>query len=352
MATLRKSPLEITIEDLDRELIARGASNHVKKQFVFKDTDGIPARDDMIEDAKELYKNPPPINKTLADLSTWDLVKVIIHKTRSIMDYSRTGIGYDDLMDWYELGDKQIKGNADCVAAVTLKDNLKEDKNGFFSLIVKKYEKTFNLCILEPFREQPVSAGLMFGGFLVKDDIIATSGHTIDENNVRDLRFVFGFKMSDGFTAVTRFSNEDIYNGVEIIRRSSHPEKGNWVLVKLDRKVVGQSIAQLSEEPISLEQEIYTVGHPLGLPLKYAPGLFVGDISHEGYFGAELSVYSGGCGSPVFDVNSHKVVGLIDRDVYDDFRWTGDCWVTVIYPEGKNHLCTRVSAFSDLIRQL
>jgi len=351
MAVLRKSPLEITIEDLDRELIARGASNHVKKQFVFKDSNGPPARDAMIASAKELYKNPPPINASLADLSTKEVVKVVVFKTMSANDVYK---GRDDtaLRDWFDIGKEGIIKNSSCVAAVTLKDNLKEDKNGFFSLIVKKYEKTFNLCILEPIREQPVSAGLMFSGFLVKDDIIATSGHTIDENNVRDLRFVFGFKMSDGTTAVTRFSKEDIYNGVEIIHRSSYPEKGNWVLVKLDRKVVGQSIAQLSEEPISLEQEIYTVGHPLGLPLKYAPGLFVGDISHEGYFGAELSVYSGGCGSPVFDVNSHKVVGIVDRDVYDDFRWTGDCWVTVIYPEGKNHLCTRVSAFSDLIRQL
>ena len=44
MAGYRKSPIEFSVEDLDRELIARGAKVPDEKKFKFKDRDGTPER--------------------------------------------------------------------------------------------------------------------------------------------------------------------------------------------------------------------------------------------------------------------------------------------------------------------
>jgi hypothetical protein len=348
MAGQRKSPLEFSVEDLDRELIARGAQIPEKKLFKFKDREGTPERDVIMSRTKEIYETPPPTNESLAGISTWDLVKILLFKTGSIIPSTR-GIWSDDLMDCYELTDEPIKNNADCTAIICLKDNLTDKKNGFSTLKVKNYGKTFNLCDAEPFYDQPISAGISFSGFLVKENVIAAAGHCVNKNNLTDLRIVFGYKMLDPTTPVTQVSNENIYKGVRIIHKvlNHTGNKSDWALVKLDRKVVGPSVPKLSGKRIFSDQPVYVIGHPVGLPLKYTAGASVRD-AHETYFVANLNIYSGNSGSPIFNRDTNEVIGMVVRGYNRDFRWTGKCWLSIgrrsgIYGDGAH--CTRVSEF-------
>jgi hypothetical protein len=352
MSDQRKSPLEFSVEELDRELIARGAQTPGKKQFKFKDKEGTPGRNAVMTGIQELYEAPPPPNEALAHISTWDLAKILIFKTRSTMDFTR-GAWSDDLMDWYEITDGQTHRSADCTAAICMKGSLVDENDGFPILRVKNYGETFNLCDIEPFSHQPVAAGWLCSGFLVKDDVIATTAHNVNERNVTDLRILFGYKMVDSVTPVTRFANENIYRGVKVIRRAHNPA-GNghgWALVKLDRKVVGQTAARLSTGEISCDQPVYVIGHPLGLPIKYAAGASVVDVG-ETYFMANLNIYAGNSGAPVFDLHTHEVIGMVVKGEKRDFRWTGNCWISFEYPEGKRAICTRVSEFMDIVRDL
>jgi hypothetical protein len=348
----RKSPIEFSVEDLDRELIARGAQVPDEKKFVFKDTEGTPERDTIMTGINELYKKAPPLNEALAGVDTWDLAKIIIFKTGSGMDVTRGPWSDDVIMDCCdELMDDQVKKNTSCTAAVCLKDNLIDIGKGSFMLKVKKYQKAFNLCDMEPFGTQPVSAGAICTGFLVKEDVIVTSAHFVNENNVTDLRIVFGYKMIDTSTPVTKFSNDNIYRGVKILHRVlDRQAKGrNWVLVKLDRAAAGQSLAVLSRDKIAIEQEVYVIGHPLGLPMKLARGLYVQDNSHETHFSADLNIYSSSIGSPVFDFHTHEVIGMVGPGTNRDFRWTGNGWMSINYPGEKKIRCIRVSQFMELI---
>jgi V8-like Glu-specific endopeptidase len=352
MADQRKSPLEFSVEELDQELIARGARTPGKKQFKFKDIEGTHERNAIMTGVQELYQTPPPPNEALAHISTWDLAKILIFKTRSAMDFTR-GAWSDDLMDGYEITDEQINQNAGCTAAICMKEGLIDENNGFSTLKVKNYGKTFNMCDFEPFSHQPVTTGWLYSGFLVKEDIIATATHCLNEENVTDLRIFFGYKMVDSTTPMTTFSNDDVYHGNKIIHKV-YNLGGNgpdWALVKLDRKVVGQTVARLSTGEISCDQEVYVIGHPLGLPMKYAAGVYVGDI-YETSFIANLNIYSGNSGAPVFDLHTHEVIGMVVKGKKRDFRWTGNCWISVEYPEGKRAGCTRVSEFIAAVREL
>lgn len=85
----RKSPIEFSIEDLDRELIARGAQVPDEKKFNFKDAEGTPERDAVMTRAKERYDSPPPPDENLAHISTLDLAKILVFKTRSTLDFTR-----------------------------------------------------------------------------------------------------------------------------------------------------------------------------------------------------------------------------------------------------------------------
>lgn len=263
----------------------------------------------------------------------------------------------DDRMDFYEITDEKVKNNTDCVAAICMKDNLVDDK-GFSTLRNKNYGKAFNLCESEPFHNQPIAAGSLCTGFLVTDDMIVTAAHFVEGRTVTNLRIVFGFKMLDSSTPAIQVSNDNIYKGVkipQIVYRSRMEDRVDWALVKLDRKVVGQSIATLSRKKVFRGQPIYVIGHPVGLPMKYAPGASVEHVNGT-YFNAQLDIYSGNSGSPVFNSDTHEVIGMVVRGDTTDFRWTGKCWLSVIYPhpgiQSKGAECTRISELIDVFDKL
>lgn len=348
MANQKKSELESLIGKLDRELMARSAQMPGVKPFEFEDGEGTPGRNTVMEQVKELYDTAPALNNTLSHISTRDLAKLLELKVRELNKHR--GIwGRDSRVDYYDITDEQIKKNAHSTAAICMKKSLIDTGNGYFTLKVKNYRKAFNLCDCESFHHQPIAAGRMYSGFLVKDDIVATAGHCAEKKNVTDLRFVFGYKMSDPSTPVTQVPKKNVYRGVKLINRAFHRASGSdWALVQLDRNVVGQEVAALSKREISPDRPVYIIGYPVGLPLKYSPGASVSDIT-EAYFSADLNVYCSSSGSPVFDSETHEVIGIVVRGDSQDFRLVEKCWISVIYSRSakctKEPQCTRVSEF-------
>lgn len=245
----RESPYEFSVEDLDKELISRGAREPNEKRFKFSDSMEIHERDEIMRQVKELYDTAKswPRNEALRDISTEDLVKILLFKTGKIeIDGVRGTWGKDKRRDLFEIEDEQdaqkVKENVDCITAVLLKDSLIETNKKFSMLKVNNYGKAFNLCDYESFHDQPTAAGRVCTGFLVKEDVIATAGHCANIAKVTDLRFVFGFRMPDSSTTVTQVPDQNIYKGVEVIDKI-HDRKGSmsdWALVKLDRNVVEQ----------------------------------------------------------------------------------------------------------------
>jgi hypothetical protein len=359
MAALRTPQSELPLEVLDRELIAKGAQIPEEELFKFEDSEGTPARDAIMARVKELYNAAPSPNPALSGIDTWRLANILIHKTRETGKNRMRGIWNKDYrMDYFGIADEQAKKNADCTAAIMFKDSLDDEKNGVSTLKTKNYGKVFNLWDEEPFRDQPIAAGKVCTGFLVKDDVIATAAHFVNERNVTGLYIVFGFRMSDPSTPLIRMSaNENIYKGVKIIHRvlNRTGNKSDWALVKLDRKVVDHPVATLSRKRIFCDQPVYVIGHPVGLPLKYAPGGHILDID-EAFFSADLDVFMGNSGSPVFSSDTHEVIGMVVRGDTMDFRWTGKGWATVIYTssdiKSSCPQCTRVSEFIDVVNGL
>ena len=107
----------------------------------------------------------------------------------------------------FKVTDKRRINDADCVVAMILAKNITPHptKPGWSVLKthpVTDYWQTALLCTNERFASQPAAA---FGtGFLVSRTIVATARHAIDDSgaaSVRDIRFVFGFRMLNDTTA-------------------------------------------------------------------------------------------------------------------------------------------------------
>lgn len=343
-----KTQLDILVKKLDQELIARGAKAIASENFYFKDNEGTPQRDKIMNQVKTVYQTAPTVNPAFNDITTQELVKLLMLKT-SELNKERGIWGEDDRLDYYEIKDEMIKKNADCVSAICHKNDLIDTKNGFMTLRVKNYGDTFNLNRNEPFRNQPIAAGWLCTGFLVAEDIIATAGHCSSYGKATDLRFIFDFKMLDISTPNTLIQTEKIYSGKELIHQSYNRIIGSdWALIKLDRKVTNQTIVKLSKKTLNPNQQTYILGHPCGLPLKYSAGAHIRHMT-DNYFSADLNVYCGNSGSPVFCKESHEVLGIAVRGDNQDFRWTGEGWLSIIYPNASfpsnEPQCTRVSEF-------
>jgi V8-like Glu-specific endopeptidase len=266
-----------------------------------------------------------------------------------VLQVQRSIYGNDNREEIFNLADDRDKNNADGVVALFKSTNIMDNGNGTSTLATKNYRTEFKLCERERFGKQPF--GAYGSGFLVAPRIIATAGHCVDSGNVTTTRFVFGFRMRDSTTAETRIANGEIYSGVSLIGRSMPPAGADWALVKLDRDVTNHQILKIRRSGIiNAEQKLHIIGHPSGLPAKFADGAVVRDNSQSKIFIANLDAYHGNSGSPVFNRCTHEVEGILIEGGRNDFINTGDCCVSIVSAfTGGIEVCTRTTEFSSLL---
>jgi V8-like Glu-specific endopeptidase len=217
--------------------------------------------------------------------------------------------GTDDRQDVYELLGENLE-DADSVVALFPEYQVHDLGDGTAALLTVNYGDYYNLCPSERFREQPI--GSFCSGVLVAPDIIATAAHCIQGETIADIRFVFGYHMRDKDTPKLVINNSDIYQGVEVIAWQLDEAGADWALIRLDRPVVNHRIARIREAGrVSDGQALHIIGHPTGLPAKFAGGGTVRDNHNRAFFVENMDAYAGNSGSPVFNSTTHIVEGCM-----------------------------------------
>lgn len=265
-----------------------------------------------------------PVGGALANAPTNVLVEELRGRQRAIY-------GTDDRKDIFQVTDAKILKVADSVVALVDAANLKK-KNGRFRLKTTVYQEDCGLCASEPFATQPL--GCDCSGFLVAPDVIATAGHCVTSKKaLAKIRFVFGFRMINSKRARTDFGVNDVYEGAELIGRAQTDTGADWALVRLTRPVVGRAPVKVrTAGKITKGRTLFVIGHPNGLPAKFADKAQVRANSRPSFFVANLDTYGGNSGSPVFDAATRVVEGILVRGE-TDFVTVGDCDVSMICSE-------------------
>jgi hypothetical protein len=277
-------------------------------------------------------------------LSTSDLVG-------RLRDLQRAVYGTDGRKDIYAVTRPELREVADSVVALVAASDLERRGNGRFTLSTTRYADDYNLCAGEPFFDQPL--GCDCTGFLVAPDVIATAGHCARSmRRVRSVRFVFGFRMLDARKARTQFAAADVYEGAAIIGREESDDTGaDWALVRLARPVVGRTPLRVrASGKIADGRPVFVVGHPNGLPVKLADGARVRSNRRRAFFVANLDTYGGNSGSPVLDLRTRTVEGILVNGE-DDFVEQGDCRVSMVCPDAgcRGEAVTRATVFAKHI---
>ncbi len=191
----------------------------------------------------------------------------------------------------------------------------------------------YSICKNIPFANQP-SAYAKGTGFFIRKDVIATAAHILLPNrNLRDFRFIKNYHkaVDTDFGKGILIHKEDIYTPItdlkdEIFDYSRRNQ--DWALIKVDKN--NDSSVDISMSPIKYKQEVYCIGHGLGLPKKISyNGTIINLQSTKQYFECKLSTYAGNSGSPIFDSNTHKLVGMLIRGktrIYLTEQPKGQCY--------------------------
>jgi V8-like Glu-specific endopeptidase len=199
------------------------------------------------------------------------------------------------------------------------------------------------LCPSERFREQP--SGSYCSGVLVGEDVIATAAHCIVGEPMTAFSYVFGYRMRDAATPELIINGRDIYQAREVLAwHLDDNTASDWALIRLDRPVAGHRIAPLPQEgTISRGQAVHAIGHPLGLPQKFAPGTV--QSSRDTAFITSIPPYPGNSGSPVYNSATHALEGLLIRGSGGEPVKRGACSVS----RARDSVATRATAFAHAL---
>ena len=218
--------------------------------------------------------------------------------------------------------------NARAVAAVIPAANLTRTEGGWqLASRTPTFGARQNLCGREHFREQPSAADCT--AFLTRPDIVLTAGHCVTDDGLASSRFVFGFELG---RLDRPFPLGNVYSGIRVLGRRLEGAGEDWAVVQLDRPV--GELEPLGYDPgsdVAPSAEVYAIGCPSGLPLKYAGVAKVRDADPaRPYFVADLDTFGGNSGSPVFSASANKVVGILVRGAGDFVKKESGCYESLL----------------------
>ena len=250
--------------------------------------------------------------------------------------------GKDDRLEMYQFVGSPLAYLGNSVAAMIEKKNLKKSLIGDFmelSWKVRKLKDYYRFCGRENFDQQPTAA--MCTGFLVHPKIIVTAGHcyaSFRRNMCKHATWVFDYK-------VKRYRNsmkmeilpENIYRCKKVHKEIMDMRSGiDYAIVELDREVYDRRPVILNRKNIaSRGDRLVIMGHPMGLPLKVASNARV-IKNGETFFATNLDSFQGNSGSPVFNLRTGEVEGILVRGK-SDLLINNNCYrINYCDDDGKN----------------
>ena len=220
-------------------------------------------------------------------------------------------------VDWQQA----IYSKSESVAMIVEKENLIKISPDIYQLNTAVTLKgRYKLCEGEAFANQiVVGCGT---AFIIDKNSMMTAAHVF-QRPLKNYAVVFGYRVINRLgTAETSIPSEDVYFPVEITKSYSDLD---IVKFRTDREIKRPVLQWEKSKGLKNGSEIYMLGYPMGLPEKLTINADISDNSNFHYFYTSLDSFQGNSGSPVFNYETHKIIGVLVSGMAD-YELHGDCY--------------------------
>ncbi|MEH6538279.1 MAG: serine protease [Psychroserpens sp.] len=206
------------------------------------------------------------------------------------------------------------------VAIVVEKEKLSKINEQFYQLdISTSLANFYNLCTNVPFKNQPVIG--VGTAFITSRNQMTTAKHVF-QRNLENYAIVFGYELLNKNGIVEAIVNKK--NVYEPISKVYNNDYYDVTIIELDRPVNRPILAWENSKLLEDSTEVYMIGHPSGIPKKIALNAGIIDNSNSQYFHTTLDSFQGNSGSPVFNRQTHNVIGILVSGELD-YKYNGTC---------------------------
>jgi HEAT repeat protein/V8-like Glu-specific endopeptidase len=247
-----------------------------------------------------------------------------------------------------------VKTQAESVACLISNRSLIQGTTGHWQLAPKTptlaqvVENQFLMTLgtYEIFGEQEAFGNEYAAGFgtafLVNKRLAMTAAHCIckkdtdilDEKIIQSTLIVFGFQNAKKFPSDYLFADYQVYQIKKVIshqfiriqdKNHSFTEWTDWALVELDREAPYTPLKMNMTKKVADKTNLYMLGHPYGLPLKFVDNGSVQRNHNKDFFECNLDAFGGNSGTPVCNKITHEVVGILcsggeDYQITDNYQ--------------------------------
>lgn len=205
--------------------------------------------------------------------------------------------------------------NASKVAALIDSKFVRPDSDPmFFNLAGLSLIRAKAVCPTERFAQQMVVARC--SAVLVTSNRMLTAGHCIqNQEQCERTNVVFNFFHYEDSSRDSVVQANQVYKCKKLLGRkqgrADNDDSQDYALFELDR--VNEATSPVNMQVTNDLQpglSVYTLGHSMGLPMKFADGRVLSNKASDNMFRADLDAFSGNSGSPVFNSSSHTMIGL------------------------------------------
>lgn len=169
--------------------------------------------------------------------------------------------------------------------------------------------KLQNQCPGEKFANEPTLGGC--SGFLIGENILVAAGHCKDyqANGCQDDAWLFNhFAKASDKKQVLKKSN--IYYCKKILD-FKHDSEGDFVVMELDRKVLGVTPLEMDLKDQGQKGDpVAVLGYPLGRSFTYTPGGRV-QSKDQNYLRVDSDAFKNNSGSALVNLRTGKVEGIL-----------------------------------------
>lgn len=217
-----------------------------------------------------------------------------------------------------------------------------EEVDGDFVLQAPTLHSVARVCADDRFSGEVAPA--IGTTFLVTDSVVLTAAHVLPfQDTLANSRIVFGFDISasPGF----RFPAADVF-AATLLTAGLTQSGGDWALLRLDRPASGRPIPpRRTTGAVAAGEDLFVLGFPLGLPMKFAGNAHVRDVSRPDVFSANLDTFGGNSGSPVFSAVTGLVEGILNSGSgMLEYSPSSRCY--------QSHVCSRVNCAGEKILRI